>query len=311
MSDARLERAEELLMRVVKYATEDRAVTPGCTRLARVILEARRFLGIPDGPACSEGKARSAVEGAQPRAGLEPSSESSSFTALIERAGPLPTTGMAGAGMDCRGCGKPANGRFHECAPAVGRPDVDAAAKLFHDTYERLAPQYGWKTQAASAVTWEALPTNQRELMVRVVNVVLDDIGYNRPAPVASSGAPISAMGALKPAREVAEGRYAADEHGHLWDAINDHGMAVSGDEGQRRLAALRCAGESSASRLQRAIDAHVAAAIAADRSLTVEETKEACASACEDASGMGDVYARRIRALTTAPLGPTTKGTP
>jgi hypothetical protein len=29
--------------------------------------------------------------------------------------------------------------------------------------------------------------------------------------------------------------------------------------------------------------------------------TMEACASACEDASGMGDMYARRIRALLTA----------
>jgi hypothetical protein len=37
-------RAIELLRRIDKYVTEDKAVTPGCTRLARVLVETRKFL---------------------------------------------------------------------------------------------------------------------------------------------------------------------------------------------------------------------------------------------------------------------------
>jgi uncharacterized protein YhaN len=40
----RLAEATALLERIVKYAREDRAVTPGVTRLARVVNEAREFL---------------------------------------------------------------------------------------------------------------------------------------------------------------------------------------------------------------------------------------------------------------------------
>lgn len=46
----RTENAElrEMLIAAVKYAREDRAYTPGSTRLARLILRAARYLGIPD-----------------------------------------------------------------------------------------------------------------------------------------------------------------------------------------------------------------------------------------------------------------------
>lgn len=42
--EARLSTAERLLERAVKYATEDRAVTPGSTRLERLVAEVRAFL---------------------------------------------------------------------------------------------------------------------------------------------------------------------------------------------------------------------------------------------------------------------------
>ena len=38
----------ELLTAAVRYAREDRAYTPGTTRLARLVLRAARYLGIPD-----------------------------------------------------------------------------------------------------------------------------------------------------------------------------------------------------------------------------------------------------------------------
>lgn len=44
---ARLDEATELLGRAVKYAKEDRAVTPGSTRLARLLLKVSRWLPVP------------------------------------------------------------------------------------------------------------------------------------------------------------------------------------------------------------------------------------------------------------------------
>jgi len=50
LESLRTENAElrEMLTAAVKYAREDRAYTPGSTRLARLILRAARYLGIPD-----------------------------------------------------------------------------------------------------------------------------------------------------------------------------------------------------------------------------------------------------------------------
>lgn len=47
-------------------------------------------------------------------------------------------------------------------------------ARLFHETYERLAPQHGYETRPESAVAWEAVPQRNRDLMVATCAVVLD-----------------------------------------------------------------------------------------------------------------------------------------
>ena len=49
-------------------------------------------------------------------------------------------------------------------------------AKLFHQTYERLAPDFGYETRAESAVPWEEVPENQRRLMTATVRGVLDEL---------------------------------------------------------------------------------------------------------------------------------------
>ncbi len=41
-------------------------------------------------------------------------------------------------------------------------------AELFHETYERLAPSYGYETRPESRKPWEELPENLRELMTAV-----------------------------------------------------------------------------------------------------------------------------------------------
>lgn len=43
--------------------------------------------------------------------------------------------------------------------------DDDRIAREFHETYERLAPVFSYETREASAVPWESVPYNNRELL--------------------------------------------------------------------------------------------------------------------------------------------------
>lgn len=53
---------------------------------------------------------------------------------------------------------------------------AEQLAKLFHGTYERLAPLHGYKTRPTSARAWEAVPAANRALMIATAAVVLDKI---------------------------------------------------------------------------------------------------------------------------------------
>lgn len=46
--------------------------------------------------------------------------------------------------------------------------DAAALAKKFHETYERLAPEYGYKTRKDSAVKWADVPAKNKSLMTAV-----------------------------------------------------------------------------------------------------------------------------------------------
>ena len=50
-------------------------------------------------------------------------------------------------------------------------------ARLFHETYERLAPDFGYKTREASAVPWADVPDQNKNLMIAVSAEVLAAIG--------------------------------------------------------------------------------------------------------------------------------------
>lgn len=41
-------------------------------------------------------------------------------------------------------------------------------ARLFHETYERLAPSFGYETREESRTTWEAVPEKNKQLMIAV-----------------------------------------------------------------------------------------------------------------------------------------------
>jgi len=45
-------------------------------------------------------------------------------------------------------------------------------AQLFHETYERLAPEHGYETRKASAVPWADVPDNNKALMIAVAEQV-------------------------------------------------------------------------------------------------------------------------------------------
>lgn len=53
---------------------------------------------------------------------------------------------------------------------------IEDVARQFHDTYERLAPDYAWETQVRSRVEWADLPNENRGLMLAVVEEVVGPI---------------------------------------------------------------------------------------------------------------------------------------
>ncbi len=48
-------------------------------------------------------------------------------------------------------------------------------AKLFHETYERLAPHFGYETRQETAIAWEAIPATSpnKRLMIAVCRELL------------------------------------------------------------------------------------------------------------------------------------------
>ena len=51
--------------------------------------------------------------------------------------------------------------------------NAEELARFFHETYERLAPEYQYKTREDSAVPWDEVPEDNRRLMVATAAEVL------------------------------------------------------------------------------------------------------------------------------------------
>lgn len=45
-------------------------------------------------------------------------------------------------------------------------------ARLFHETYERLAPSFGYSTRKGTAVPWAEVPEKNKRLMIAVADIV-------------------------------------------------------------------------------------------------------------------------------------------
>ena len=52
-------------------------------------------------------------------------------------------------------------------------PHTESVAKLFHETYERLAPVYNYETRQETRVSWEEVPERNKRLMIAVAAEVL------------------------------------------------------------------------------------------------------------------------------------------
>lgn len=50
---------------------------------------------------------------------------------------------------------------------------AEKIAKAFHEAYERLAPSFGYETRRESAVSWEQVPEQNRQLMIAVAGEVM------------------------------------------------------------------------------------------------------------------------------------------
>jgi|HubBroStandDraft_6_1064221.scaffolds.fasta_scaffold00062_34 hypothetical protein len=54
-----------------------------------------------------------------------------------------------------------------------GTATAEQIAQAFHETYERLAPDFGYKTREASAKPWAEVPEQNKMLMIAVVQALL------------------------------------------------------------------------------------------------------------------------------------------
>lgn len=53
---------------------------------------------------------------------------------------------------------------------------AERLARSFHAHYERLAPRFGNATRPNSAVPWDQLPEQNRELMIETAAAVITDL---------------------------------------------------------------------------------------------------------------------------------------
>lgn len=54
--------------------------------------------------------------------------------------------------------------------------DAEDLARLFHDTYEKLAPQFGYTSRGSTAVPWEHVPEPNKSLMIATAKSVLEQL---------------------------------------------------------------------------------------------------------------------------------------
>jgi hypothetical protein len=54
---------------------------------------------------------------------------------------------------------------------------AEELARLFHETYERLAPEFDYETKPESATPWDDVPESNKRLMIATAAEVLRKLG--------------------------------------------------------------------------------------------------------------------------------------
>jgi hypothetical protein len=60
---------------------------------------------------------------------------------------------------------------------------AELLARTFHDSYERLAPSFGYDTRDDSRQPWEQVPEPNRKLMVATAEAVIAQLGLVASGP--------------------------------------------------------------------------------------------------------------------------------
>jgi len=78
-----------------------------------------------------------------------------------------------------------------EHAPWCGK-NAEELARLFHETYEQLAPSFGYQTRRESATSWDQVPENNRKLMIATAVRVLKQFPLRGNSPAGPTEAQVS-----------------------------------------------------------------------------------------------------------------------
>jgi di/tripeptidase len=54
---------------------------------------------------------------------------------------------------------------------------AEQLAQIFHDHYERLAPEFGYTTRLSSAQPWSEVPEPNKSLMIATARAVMRELG--------------------------------------------------------------------------------------------------------------------------------------
>lgn len=99
--------------------------------------------------------------------------------------------------------------------------DAELLARLFHETYERLAPDHSYETRRESAVPWEQVPTNNRALMTAVAEHIIET-GYRR-----DTGHEEIATGLADALRAYYRRLILDSDRALLVEVLDDHGIDI------------------------------------------------------------------------------------
>jgi hypothetical protein len=120
-----------------------------------------------------------------------------------EPRGERPTViGASPVCLDCNAAGIRNCSHFDNCEGKwVYKPDAaqrapepryqgrrEEIAQMFHEIYERLAPQFGYETRKSSAKPWSEVPEQNKKLMIATCDEVLERLAAAEPRGTAGKG---------------------------------------------------------------------------------------------------------------------------